>query len=423
MLKRSHLRRARGAIAAHHVTVIAMLLIIAPTCRLSAQELAFDPNHMPDGWSIEREIVAPEADLPKFETKFGAKLTKVRNQSMNVRGMHLLVNSITTQSEVDAVRVAQILLGGRDPVFVARKGSTVVEFANMGVLAAQACRNAMGLSQEAATVWQVSFRVACVETLDYMEASRVFNLCLAADRDPQDARAQATIDSLIVDWTFGNSIALRAPGPGFDVEYSIEPAPTEMIEHDGVIRYRFADLPAVHGMPSVFVTATIRVGDRYSPVDGQPGEDAAAPRWQLEDKSAADLARHLASGGKSDRERLGAVLTYVRQRIADGGSVTGSRYGVAQTFLQGYGHCWDKSDALVAMCRAAGLRARETAGWVGTVNSGHVWAEVYLSGEGWLPVDATCSWLGVSADYIPWFATDDGEMPVVYLDLPKVKRM
>ena len=423
MIKRLYCRHRPAAIAAHHTAIIGILLSIVPICRLSAQELIFDRNHMPDGWSIERVIVAPEANLPQFETKLGAKLAEIRNQFLNVRGVHLQVNSITAQSEDDAVRVAQLLLGGRDPVFVARKGSTVVEFANMGVLAAQACRNAMGLSQEAVSVWQVSFRAACVEKLDYMEANRVFNLCLAADRDPQDERAQATIDSLIVDWTFGKAIAFRAPGPGFDAQYSTEPAPTEVIEHDGVILYRFANLPVVHGMPSVYVNATIRVGDRFDPVDGQPGKDVPAPRWILEDKSATELVHQLASEKKPDRERLGAVLTYVRQRIADGGSVTGSRYGVTQTFLQGYGHCWDKADALVAMCRAAGLRARETAGWIGAANTGHVWAEVYLSGEGWMPVDATVAWFGVSSDYIPWFVTDDGEMPVVYLDLPQVRRM
>lgn len=423
MSKGRYRRHLRAALATSHTAVIGILLIMAPTGRLSAQELGFARHHMPDGWSIEREIVVPEAALPRFETKLGAKLAEIRNQFLNVRGAPLQVNSITAQSEVDAVRVAQVLLGGRDPVFVARRGSTVVEFANMGVLAAQACRHAMGLSQEAVSVWQVSFRAACVETLDYMEANRVFNLCLAADGDPQDGRAQATIDSLIVDWTFGKAIAFRAPGPGFDVQYSLEPAPTEVIEHDGVILYRFADLPVVHGMPSVSVKATIRVGDRFNPVAGQPGVDVPAPRWHLEDRSATELAHQLAREKKPDRERLGAVLTHVRQRIADGGSLTGSRYGVTQTFLQGYGHCWDKADALVAMCRAAGLRARETAGWIGAANAGHVWAEVYLSGEGWMPVDATCPWFGVSSDYIPWFVTDDGEMPIVYLDLPQVRRL
>lgn len=408
--------------ARSRLSVLVILLIIASASRVCAQELGFDPDHMPDGWVIEREIVVPEANLPRFEANLGVKLSAIRNQFLNVRGMSLQVNLITAQSEDDAVRLERRLSEGRDPVFVARKGGSVVEFAKMGILAARACRNAMALPPERATVWQASFQAACVETLDYMEANRVFNLCLEANRDPQNARVQATIDSLIADWKFGDSIELRAPGPAFDVEYRLVPPPSEVHQQDGVIRYRFANPPIVHGMPSVSVTATIRVSDRFKPTGGQPGAGVPTARWQLEDRAAQELADRLASGGKSDRERLDAVFRYVRKRIADGGPVTGSRYGVTQVFLQGYGHCWDKADALVAMCRAAGLQARETAGWVSAFNSGHVWAEVYLGGEGWLPVDATCPWFGVSADYIPWFVTNDGEMPVVYLDLPQIKR-
>jgi len=71
--------------------------------------------------------------------------------------------------------------------------------------------------------------------------------------------------------------------------------------------------------------------------------------------------------------------------------------------------------------RVAGLPARQVAGWV-FGREGHVWTEVHVGGEGWLPVDATCPWTGVSDDYVGWFETSDGEMPIVYVRLPDVKR-
>lgn len=405
------------------VPILAVLLVTALAGRAGAQGPGFDAAHLPDGWTLARDVTLPEADVRRFETNLGAKLAGIRSQFVTAGGLTLQLNLVTAQSEGDAVRVEQFLSGTRGPDFVVRQGCAVVEFARMNLLAAKACRHALALPAEADIVWQATFRVACVQSLDYMEMNRVFNLCLAADRDPPDAGAQATIDSLVADWTFGNALRLRAPGPGHDASYSFVPAPVEVLEQDGALLYRFADLPVVHGMPAVTVTATIRVGDRFSPVDGPRGADVAAPWWNLEDAQAQALCAGLAGEAKSDRERLAAVFAHVRQRIKDGGSETGSRYGVARTFTQGYGHCWDKSDALVAMCRAAGLLARETAGWLGALDTGHVWTEVYLDGEGWLAVDATCPWLGVSADYMPWFVTEDGEMPFVYLGMPQVKRL
>jgi transglutaminase-like putative cysteine protease len=52
--------------------------------------------------------------------------------------------------------------------------------------------------------------------------------------------------------------------------------------------------------------------------------------------------------------------------------------------------------------------------------SGHVWAQVYLEDEGWISVDPTCSWLGVTDEYIPLFISEDGHVPFVYTDHPRI---
>ncbi len=66
------------------------------------------------------------------------------------------------------------------------------------------------------------------------------------------------------------------------------------------------------------------------------------------------------------------------------------------------GHCITLSQALVALCRAEGIPAREVAGallgypvGVGRYHTktwgeqifGHTWAEIYLAGKGWIPVE------------------------------------
>src|SRR5438105_3918224 len=110
------------------------------------------------------------------------------------------------------------------------------------------------------------------------------------------------------------------------------------------------------------------------------------------------------------RRRAERLLAAVNARGRFGGESVGSRYGARQALSQGFGHCWDKSDVFVCLCRAAGVPARQVGGWVRGVE-GHVWAEVLLEGEGWLAVDATTTWLGVSADYVPLWVSEDGRIP------------
>ncbi len=64
------------------------------------------------------------------------------------------------------------------------------------------------------------------------------------------------------------------------------------------------------------------------------------------------------------------------------------------------GDCGAQSMYFSALCRAVGIPARTTGGWQlfkGTFGD-HFWAEFYLPGYGWLPVDPTAADI---ADYIP----------------------
>ena len=48
-----------------------------------------------------------------------------------------------------------------------------------------------------------------------------------------------------------------------------------------------------------------------------------------------------------------------------------------------------------------------------------MWAEVLIEGQGWKQFDPT-SGHGCGSDYIPYMSSEDGELPFVYLSMPKI---
>src|SRR6185503_17569840 len=104
-----------------------------------------------------------------------------------------------------------------------------------------------------------------------------------------------------------------------------------------------------------------------------------------------------------------------------GGDVVGSRYGATKVIAQGFGRCWDQSDAFVVLCRAAGVPARQVGGWL-KGSEGHIWADVVVE-DGILAVDPGTTWLGVFEYYGPLWVSDDGRTPFVYWGTPTIKTL
>jgi hypothetical protein len=281
------------------------------------------------------------------------------------------------------------------------------------------------------TRYRVSYRLACLQTIDYMQANPLFNYLLAYEKDGTiDPRAQGAIATVVP----SDSLTfLVGSGDRLQAEYDFEPRPRRENEDDGLLECRFdaAGLPEMLGMPYVTCEGELEVGSTSlkdgdgSSLDAAQREACleATPFWPADDPAVKALAREITAGSDGEAEKLEALFDWVRGNIDYSGGI-GTRYGTSQVLSQGYGRCWDASDVFVTLSRAAGLPARQLSGWLARPDGcGHIWSQAWLVGEGWVDVDTTNNRIGAGDDYVPFRCTEDGEMPVLYVGMPVVEEL
>ncbi len=103
-------------------------------------------------------------------------------------------------------------------------------------------------------------------------------------------------------------------------------------------------------------------------------------------------AQNLTAGLSNPADKASRIYSYVTKHL-DYVTQEEER-GALWALKNGTGDCSEYSYLFVALCRAAGIPARVTAGFAfyqnqATVQDGHMWAEYYLEDYSWIPVDAT----------------------------------
>ncbi|MGH8004704.1 MAG: transglutaminase-like domain-containing protein [Limisphaerales bacterium] len=124
--------------------------------------------------------------------------------------------------------------------------------------------------------------------------------------------------------------------------------------------------------------------DRLVPIDGPIAEEA----------------RRVVKHGMSPLEKARAIYDHVVETMAYDKSGTGWGRGDALYACDARkGNCTDFHSLFVGMARASGVPARFVMGFPvpekkreGEILGYHCWAEFYIEGEGWIPVDASEAW-------------------------------
>ncbi len=115
------------------------------------------------------------------------------------------------------------------------------------------------------------------------------------------------------------------------------------------------------------------------------------PRIDPKKKKVKDLAAKLK--GKTHTETINNTLAWLKKNMTYKNPSPFEQ--VEEVIERGHGNCECYSAVFVAICRAAGIPAREVQGVQKTTTEfappgclgAHAWAEVYLPGPGWVPVE------------------------------------
>ena len=157
---------------------------------------------------------------------------------------------------------------------------------------------------------------------------------------------------------------------------------------------------------------TVRVRRRESlhhdlPVKpSRKARPAEAEQWMKPDRlvplddTIRSLALHVTAGKKTDLEKARAIYDYVEKTMSYDKSGTGWGNGDIYWACDAKrGNCTDFHALFIGLSRAVGIPAKFAIGFPippdrgeGEIGGYHCWSEFYLSGYGWVPVDASEAW-------------------------------
>ncbi|MBI3332700.1 MAG: transglutaminase domain-containing protein [Candidatus Omnitrophica bacterium] len=122
-------------------------------------------------------------------------------------------------------------------------------------------------------------------------------------------------------------------------------------------------------------------------------------RLMVVDDEIRRLAKAVTAGSRTPAEKAEAIYRYVINRVRYDKETPGWGKGDTLRACQvGAGNCTDFHSLFISLARASGIPARFTIGLPvpekpeGEIPGYHCWAEFYLPGAGWIPVDASEAW-------------------------------
>ena len=247
---------------------------------------------------------------------------------------------------------------------------------------------------------------------------------------PQSAAAPASVAARTFEFTYtirlseappdGKTLRLWIPVPVSDGQQEISnleiksPVPYQMREekeyHD---HYAYAELDASRLKAPQELVMTFRAARRENRVALEPAAGVVAAKRPVELKRAlkadrlvpldgpiGDLSRAQTKNLQKPLERARAIYDFVLSTMRY--DKTGEGWGRGDAIFAcnaKKGNCTDFHALFIGMMRAAGIPARFEIGFplprdknAGDISGYHCWAQFWVDGLGWIPVDASEAW-------------------------------
>jgi len=405
--------------------LIALIFLFVLGINLLTSGQSVFKENLPEDWSIHKYVILSADQVSDFSKKLGGQISSLENYVIDTTAGLIQINVVQCENEREAEKVYNTFLSiYQSPEAILMDMNRVYEFKADNTFIMKKAKSLFDKIKEV-IVWDVKLKIAPVKKSSDMEVNTLFNLFLDYQKNKENSKIRENIIQVSKKFEFDNTITFcNRFIEDIKPDYQISNAMIKR-ETSALITFEVKDPEDELGIPKVEVNAFIPVKPftPYTPLKQVDGDDYARPTgyWPSNHHKILDLRDNILKGIDTPIEKLNAIQDWVCLNIKYDG-MTGSRYGVLQVLEQEFGRCWDKNDVLVTLCRAAGLPARQVQGWI-YGKSGHIWSEVYINNRGWISVDATVPFLGISEDYIPFFMIENGAVPVVYWDLPTIKRI
>jgi hypothetical protein len=413
------------------VILIAVLVLTCVVSCAKANEPADECfRNLPFGCFVTSSFIAPRDQTAAIGKRLGASIEKLSNTYLTVHGSSIQVNLIDAATQADAAKLYTTISSMKGhPAFCLRIGKRVVEFVGNDPALATKTSYELGFLKKPREIrYRITAQISTVDKADYMSFNKLFNVFLATDPKNSGKEALSEITRLSKAFQFGTSLTMRSPDLGTSkAVYEFSPAPrAKQSALNDVVTFSFRNPPKIMGVPYITATMQITTDDSaFVPTTRKADKSLLSPTqfFPSNHPEIIALAAKITKGKRTTEEKVRAILEWLApgKNITFGGPVTGSRWGVKKVLKQKFGRCWDFSDCFVTLCRACGIPCRQVGGWLyGT--SGHIWAEYLDEGKGFKQVDATgAGKLDCGIYHIPYFTSETGEMPILYLSMPTIE--
>ncbi len=141
------------------------------------------------------------------------------------------------------------------------------------------------------------------------------------------------------------------------------------------------------------------IGERPEPPRTSSAIDLQSEGLMVIDEVVRAMTRQATSGRQALLDQARGIYEYVIRHMTYDKKTPGWGRGDTQRACRvGRGNCTDFHSLFISMTRAAGIPARFKIGATipraasGQLPGYHCWAEFYVDGQGWVPVDASEAW-------------------------------